>query len=301
MGLLGRKPAPQGRRSSVGSKAGANQVFSYHASRSSADVPRARHEQPQRSGMFMTRLVRLPMVFSIVLIVGCLLYVSLLNSNPRVMLVASASGKSLQRSETTYQSFIANELARSFTNKSKLTINAKSITTALQNKYPEVSSAVITLPLIGHRPIVYISVSSPALILATTSGAYYISQDGRPLVRVADVTNPVTGLTTVSDATGISITVGEQALPTNTVAFITEVLEQLKASNIPINQASLPLEANELEVRVSGQPYKVRYNLLGDAKLQTGTFLAVKSRLQGSGEVPHEYIDVRVASRAYYK
>ncbi len=301
MALLRRKDTQRSRRSLAGPTAAPNQVFSYRASRSSADAPRARYEVPKQSSLLMSRLVRLPMIFSVVLILGCLVYVSLLDSNPRVMLVSSSSGKSLQRSESVYQSFIADQLDNNITNKSKVSINTRPITAALQKQFPEVSTAVITLPLLGHRPIVYISVSSPAFVLATTNGAYYMSTDGRPLVRVSDVANPISGLTTVSDATGISISVGQQALPTDTVAFISQVIEQLTASKIPIDQVSLPLEANELEVRVTGQPYRVRYNLLGDAKLQTGTFLAVKNRLQGSGEMPTEYIDVRVAERAYYK
>ena len=131
--------------------------------------------------------------------------------------------------------------------------------------------------------------------------AYYISAEGKPLVRVTEVANPLSNMTTVSDESNLPITIGKQVLPTDTVSFITSVIAQLKATHTSIQSVSLPLEANELQVRIVGQPYAVRFNTQEDARLQTGTYLAVKKRLEGSGDIPKEYIDVRVPERAYYK
>ncbi len=276
-------------------------VFSYYSNRSGGDSERARYEAPKTHRKGLERLKHLPTTVALVAIVGCVIYASLLDTRPRIMVAASSTGKSLQRPTKVYEEYISKQLAGSVMNKSKLTFDSSTVTKDLQKQFPEVANAIVTIPLVGHRPVVHIAVSSPAFILATSSGAYYLSADGRPLVRVTEVANPLSNMTTVADNTNIPITIGKQALPTDTVTFITSVIKQLQATNTPVQSITLPLEANELQVRLVGQPYSVRFNTVEDARLQVGTFLAVKKRLEGSGEIPKEYIDVRVEERAYYK
>jgi hypothetical protein len=276
-------------------------VFSYYSSRSGGDMLRARYEPPKTHKRGLERLKHLPTTIALIAIVGSVCYASLLDSKPRVMIAASSTGKPLQRPSAVYEQYINTKIKSSFMNRSKLTFDGASVTEGLQKQFPEVANAIITVPLVGHRPVVHIAVSSPAFILATKNGAYYISSDGKPLVRVSEVANPLSNIATVTDETSLPATVGQQVLPTDTVSFISSVIKQLQATKTPIQSITLPLEANELQVRIVGLPYAVRYNTLGDPKIETGTFLAVKKRLEGSGETPKEYIDVRVEERAYYK
>lgn len=276
-------------------------VFSYYSSRSGGDVERGRYEPPKTHRRGLERLKHLPTTLALIALVGCVFYASILNNHPRVMIAASSTGKPLQRPSKVYEDYISKQLDSSVLNKSKLTFDSNSVTEGLQKQFPEVANAIVTIPLIGHRPVVHIAVSSPAFILGSTSGAYYISTDGKPLVRVNDVANPLSNMITVTDETNLPVTIGKQILPTDTVTFITGVIKQLQATKTPIQSVTLPLEANELQVRIVGQPYAVRYNTLGDPRIETGTFLAVKKRLEGSGDIPKEYIDVRVEERAYYK
>lgn len=276
-------------------------VFSYYSSRSGAETSRARYEPPQTQRRGLERLKHAPTVVALVVIVCSVLYASLLDTRPRVMIVASETGKPLQRPTQVYEDFINQELKSSLSNKSKLTINTEPLEQALRRQFPEVANAAVTLPLLGHRPIVSIAVSSPAFVLATSGGAYYVSSEGVPLVRVSDVQNPLRDITTVSDTTNLPITVGKQVLPTETVSFISTVIAQLVATDTKFSGISLPLEANEVQLQLTDKPYIVRFNTTEDAKVQVGTLLAVKKRLEGSGELPKEYIDVRVVERAYYK
>ncbi len=65
---------------------------------------------------------------------------------------------------------------------------------------------------------------------------------------------------------------------------------------------TLPVGTSELDVRLAGQPYSVKFNLeSGTARQQAGTFLATESKLKSQNVTPAEYIDVRVDGRAYYK
>ncbi len=277
-------------------------VYSYHSSRSGAETARGRYDEPAgRSGDSSGRLRHLPTMLAVIIIIMSLLYTSVLNTNPRVLVAASSSGKSLQRPTAVYQQYIQNRLQDSIWNKNKLTLNAQPIVADLQKQFPEVATAIVTVPFLGHRPVVRIAVSSPAFVLATQRGSYYVSSTGVPLVRVSDVQHQLANLPTVTDETGLPISVGTQILPTDTVAFISTILQQFNATQTPIESVVLPLSANELHVRIKNQPYVVRFNTAGHAETQAGTFLAVKKRLEGSGDVPKEYIDVRVDERAYYK
>ena len=276
-------------------------VFSYHSSRSGSETARARYEAPPTHKRGLERLKHIPTVLALVVIVICVVYASLLDSKPRVMVSASTTGKSLQRPNKVYEDFITNTLKQSIFNKSKLTFDSSTIVSDLQKQYPEVANAIVTVPLLGHRPVVRIAVSSPAFILATSSGAYYISAEGQPLVRVADVQHQLANIVTVTDEANVPVTVGKQVLPSATVSFIRNTIDQLSATNNTVQTITLPLAANEVQVQIVGQPYLVRFNTLEDARTQVGTYLAVKKRLEGSGQIPKEYIDVRVVERAYYK
>lgn len=277
-------------------------VFSYHSNRSGAESARGRYEEPAgRLSDSTGRFRHLPTTLAIIVIIGSLLYTSVLDSNPRVMVAASSSGKSLQRPTGVYQEYIQGQLQDSIWNKNKLTLNTQPIVTDLQKQFPEVANAIITVPFLGHRPVVRIAVSSPAFVLATQKGSYYVSNTGVPLVRVSDVQHQLANLPTVTDETGLPVSVGTQILPTDTVEFISTVLQQLEASQTPVESVILPLSANELHIRIKNQPYVVRFNTNGNGEIQAGTFLAVKKRLEGSGDIPKEYIDVRVDERAYYK
>ena len=64
---------------------------------------------------------------------------------------------------------------------------------------------------------------------------------------------------------------------------------------------TLPPAASELDVKIAGKPYFVKFNLQADdARRQAGTFLATQAQLQRKGITPAQYIDVRVEGRAYY-
>ncbi len=276
-------------------------VFSYHNNRAGADAARARYEPAVTHRTGFSRLKHLPTLVATIIIVGSLGYASLLSATPRVQISATEKGASLQRKPEIYAAFIESELSKSVLNNSKLTFNSRPTIEAFQRQYPEVASVAVSLPLLGHKPIVRIAVSSPAFILASQNGAYYVSDNGTPLVRVADVQNQLEGVSTVMDESNVPISVGKQVLPTKTVLFISAVLQYLETAAVTIESVALPTEANELQVRLSGQPYIIRFNTLEDAQTQVGTLLALQKRLQGSREVPKEYIDLRVEERAYYK
>lgn len=283
-------------------RGGGSGAFSYYSQkRSQSDDARARYEAPKHHRRGLARLKHAPSVIAVVVIVICALYAATLSSNPRLQVVASESGKSLQRPDSVYAEATQNALQSSFLHKSKFTFDSREVATKIQQQFPEVASVIITVPLVGQRPIVTVTVSSPAFILSTSSGAYYMSDNGIPLVDVRNVERTLEGIVTVTDESGLPVTIGQQMLPTGTVHYVRDVIRQLQVTNTSIQSIVLPPEANELQVRIASQPYVVRFNTSLDPRVSVGTFLAVKKRLEESGAVPKDYIDVRVEERAYYR
>ena len=85
------------------------------------------------------------------------------------------------------------------------------------------------------------------------------------------------------------------------IDFITEVVGQLSAKSLKVVSMVLPGGASELDIRVEGAPYTVKFNLRGDARAEAGAFLAVKQHLERENKTPGSYIDVRVPNKAYYR
>src|ERR1044071_897725 len=100
--MLGRKQKqPEGRNVQ---RTGQSQspVFSYYSSRSGGESERARYEAPKTHKKGLERLKHLPTTLSLIAIVGCVFYASLLDNRPRIMVAASSTGKSLQRPAKVY-------------------------------------------------------------------------------------------------------------------------------------------------------------------------------------------------------
>jgi hypothetical protein len=68
-----------------------------------------------------------------------------------------------------------------------------------------------------------------------------------------------------------------------------------------IESLTLPSGLSELDVRIKGQGYYVKFNLLGDGREEAGAYLALKSHLDAGHITPRQYIDVRVEGKGYYK
>lgn len=222
-------------------------------------------------------------------------------SQVKIQQIGPHASSSLFHNQSAYQSSAAALIRSSVFNSNKLTINTGKISQQLLATYPELSSATVTLPLISHRPIVYVSYSQPALILHNASGSYVLDTDGKVLIPT-NAEAVALGLPSVTDKSGFVLQQNKQVLTTTDIAFIQAVVAGLKAKNVAVGEMTLPPAANELDVAIAGKPYFVKFNLhASGAKLQIGSFLAVQAHLTGEGVTPAKYIDVRVDGRAYYQ
>ncbi len=215
----------------------------------------------------------------------------------------AAPGRLFLHTEAAYTEAAAHILRSSPLNRTKVTIRPKEVAKELSRQFPELGSVVVSLPFIGQQPIVHIEPAIPALLFATKDNEVYVlDTTGKALAPLAQAPSVAKlNLPTVSDQSGLPVDLGNVALPSTNVAFITEVVGQLKAKQLSVRSLVLPLGTSELAVQVNGAPYTIKFNLHGNARAEAGAFLAVKQQLDKEKKTPAEYIDVRVENRAYYK
>lgn len=226
-----------------------------------------------------------------------------LSSQPKVLSLDDESASSFLHEQAVYEQAAHELLADSVWNRNKITVDTSAVSEGMLKQFPELSSVSVTLPLLSKRPIVYVQTAQPALILAAQNGSFIIDTTGKALL-AADKLPAGTNLSlpTVTDQSGLNVRLSRQALTSGDVSFIRTVIAQLKARNFTVESMVLPVGTSELDVKLAGRPYTVKFNLeSGTARLQAGTFLATEAKLRSQNIVPQQYIDVRLDGRAYYK
>ncbi|MEO7364542.1 MAG: hypothetical protein ABIV43_03490 [Candidatus Saccharimonadales bacterium] len=282
------------------------QSFTYHGQRSEqrGNTGRAfRHDilapAAQKAGSFWVQ--RFGLGILLVVLAVCAVNVLRLSSDVRLEQLGPVNRSSLFHHQSDYQRTLNQLLSDSLLNHNKITVNTSELSLRLLSAYPELSSATVTIPLLSHRPTLYISYTEPALILHNQTGSYVIDTDGKTLAPTSSEAVAL-GLPTVADQSGFVLASNKQVLASADVRFIQQVVAGLKAKQVTTGELTLPPAANELDVAIAGQPYYVKFNLHATgANLQIGSFLAVQQHLAGRSTTPGKYIDVRVDGRAYYQ
>ena len=296
-----------------GAGLGAQPVFSYHARSPRAESKGARvanklpwmnppKPSPRKSPRNWPKrtLTLAAIVFILALLVNSLF----LGRNPKIITLADTQDRQIfLRSQDAYQQAATAILAKSLANTNKLTIDIAQIAQDMQKQFPEIERVTIQLPVFGHQPVFYIQPARPALLFKTLDGGLFIvDTSGRALMNASQAPKvEKLGLVMVSDQSGLPVVLGQTALPSGNVTFITEVVSQLKARRISLKGAVLAGGGSELDLSISGKPYIVKFNMRGDARAEAGTYLAVKQYLESHHKTPGSYIDVRVDNRAYYR
>lgn len=306
---LRRKPAEPVRRQRLPSQDLETKpsTFTYRSRRSDG-LKTGRQNSPE-SGPIVARSTnywaqRLGLVLLLVALLFSAVNVFSLSSKAKVMPLISGQNKAFLRETTVYEQAANEVLASSVWNRNKITVDTGSVSRELTRRFPELATASVTVPLLSHRPLVYIEPAEPALILMARNGAFVVADSGKALLQ-AD--NPEAlnqpDLPKVNDQSGLRVELTRQALPADDVSFIKTVIAQLRDKQLTIESLSLPTAARQLDVKLAGEPYVIKFNLMatGEARQQAGAFLATHERLQQQNIKPAEYVDVRVSGRAYYK
>lgn len=286
-------------------------VFSYHANRSAQirpGAPRRQEPAPEAPAKRAKRnmrdlLFKRSRITVIVAVCAVAVFVNIfLVRTPQLTVISDDKSKVFLQDRNVYQAAADRELHKSLTSANKLTINTAGIEASLRQQFPELASVHVSVPFVGNKISVAIEPAMPQLLLSAGTQVYVLDPAGRAVIPASQAPHiEKVGLPVVTDESSLPLSVGKPALPSTSVAFITEVVTQLRAKKIDIASLTLPAGNSELHVRITGVPYYVKFNLLGNAREEAGTYLAVKGQLDREKKTPNTYIDVRVEERAYYK
>ncbi len=234
-----------------------------------------------------------------VLVCGvCLVKLLVLVPQSRVVFVGAESEKFVPQSTRVYAQEADRLFRTSPLNRNKISVDSRGIAKKLQMTYPELQQVVVTVPIVGSRPVVYLTLGQPVLRLESSNGSYLLSKSGHAYQGATAATTLT--LPKVIDASNVRTEKGRPVLPASTVSFISTLAYQLERGNISVETFVLPARAPyEVMVRVTGKSYVLRVNLQAPVLEQSGAAIATLAKL-GSSE-PKEYLDLRVMGRAYYK
>ncbi len=307
---LRRKTQPQTRRQRLQSEEPSrpSSSFSYRSRRSDRSRETGRqvqYEATKRRTAKLGRywLQRFGILVLLIAIVASVFNILSLSSGAHVLPLTTSSSRSFLHPTSTYEAAASKLLKASIWNSNKVTVNTAQIRQSMLSQFPELTDVTVTVPLLAHRPLVYIEPAQPALILVATNGAFVVDNNGKALLlgsTPAELNQP--SLPVLNDQSGLKIRLNHQALSADNVKFMQTVLAQLVAKKLAVSGMTLPASTSELDVQVAGQPYFVKFNLQSNnARGQAGTLLATIDALKRQSITPSKYIDVRVDGRAYYQ
>jgi hypothetical protein len=234
-------------------------------------------------------------IILIVLLAFGLVYSLVLKPRPKI-----AASNLSYRSLSAYNSKITPEF-QNLNNRNKITFNEAAVVKAIEKQFPEVQSVRVELPFFSQQSTVWLSIAEPAFKLQSGGQSYIVDSQGVVAARAADLPK-LNKLVNVSDESGFETGVGKQVLSAAAVSFMETVIKQTQHAGVPISGMSLPPLAQELDLRTADAPYYVKFYLGGDALTQTGQFLASrKNFIHNPAQTPHEYLDVRVSGKIFYK
>lgn len=310
MGWFSRKKQPKplvpGRdRSSGGPQ---RPVYSYYAGRPAAPTSRTSssgqsNARTSTNAPVKRRMPRLTAQTVVIVICSVLVLISLGNIVtvvPNSTVIVSADQDGHELSDTALESYAAaaNELLKkSPLNRFKLTVDTSGIATSLRAEFPELESVVVTLPILGNRPVVYVASTTPVFALETPAGYYSLDKNGYVLAKLPTKDDSLIHLKDTSNRTPNP---GDQYLASSITTFAYTMHYELTQAEITVNYLDLPVSAPyELVVHLTGEGYYIRTNLRADALQQSGAAIATLEYL--STGKPRQYLDVRTPERAYYR
>jgi hypothetical protein len=198
-----------------------------------------------------------------------------------------------------YQDSINHSL-QSFGNRNKITFDQKAVVSSLKRDYPEINTVDVELPVFSSKPIVRLDIAPPSFFLKEGATDYIVDGNGRIIASKSQYPS-IKNLPTINDESGYRAKPGSLVLGRPSVDFIKQLIKACQTHSVKISSMTLPTTAQELDLRMQGQPYFVKIYLGGDPVTQIGQFLAAKAEFGRKNIQPASYLDVRVSGKVFYK
>ena len=224
-------------------------------------------------------------------------YLGTLSASPHINISGTA-----YRSVAEYQAIVTKQFGTDIRNRFKPTLNSKLIESNILKNLPEVQEVIVKSSLLGHRAEVNLIMPKPlAVFCSNNSNNLILSERGRLLLKASQSDTDNTSLPIVNNNTGIEAKAGEQYMRPDEAKALSDLSKQYKASGMNGVIYTLTNIPHELQAKEPGRGYYIRYLLDDTIVKQYGALQATQKELQKIGQVPAEYIDVRLVEKVYYR
>lgn len=205
------------------------------------------------------------------------------------------------RSNQEYQQIVNDILAQDIKNYTKPTLNSNSIKKSIATKIPEANEVTVKTDILGHRPIIIIKTDKALAVFNNpNSESFILSDRGRLLLPASEANVETTKLPVIDNQTGVYGKSGDQFLSPEEALNFAKLLSQSEATGLI--RFILPSNPREIYLApTQSRGYQVRYLLNNDIALQHGAYKAAIKKLAELGNVPANYIDVRLVEKVYFK
>ena len=142
-----------------------------------------------------------------------------------------------------------------------------------------------------------LEVSEKELVIEWTTGSKkYLVDAGGSVVGEGEHSQ----LLPVTDQTGLPVRIGDRVVPSRFVVFCQELVQQRGLADLEIKQVEIAISTSEVSVHTQ-YPYVIRFDTTRGAQAQLRDLAKVQQELKRQAKSPGEYIDLRVAGKAYYR
>jgi cell division septal protein FtsQ len=186
-------------------------------------------------------------------------------------------------------------IGNTWTQGNLLTFNNGDLESKLQQEDPLLRSVTVRRQWM-HTIRVTAVLRQPSLGWSTDNQSFLLDRDGTAIGPLP----PGSALPVVSDGSNLPVKVGDRVTTSRFVAFVVALTPALTTSGFPVTGLSIKDTTLDLTVGTAKG-----YRLVFDTSRTVGEELADLKAVQGvmvaQGRVPSEYIDLRIAGKAYYK
>lgn len=184
-------------------------------------------------------------------------------------------------------------------------LDQKGMVSYTVDKHPEISKIRVS----SNQPFTTninakLSFRKPIFILEGVGESYFIDKDGVLFTKNMYKSQNIANLPKIEDQGGISPDPGQTILTDTVVSDIAKIYNNVPAIYKDKNKVSkviLPPAAREIRVQLEGIQYYLKFSTDREIEEQVGELQVLLGFIYQNNISPGEYIDLRVANKAYYK
>ena len=231
----------------------------------------------------------------LIVLMGCAALFSLIAQFTAVAVVKT--GDSSVKLDASYEEIVQSYLMSRPIERLRFLTNTNQLNDFVQSKAPEVADVHVggsagfgksTFTLTMREPIAGWSINGRQQYVDATGTAFTHNHFASPSVQIVD-------------NSGIQVAAGQAVASNRFLGFVGRAVGLAKTGGYNVRQVIIPAgTTREVELRVEGVSYPIKFSVDRSAGEQTEDMARVIKYLQARTINP-EYIDVRIAGKAFYK